>query len=127
MGDCGSWYKSAMARMRAANPAAELARPAAVGKLLLLTRRRWRGESAGRDGSEASRSARRARRERRQASERGVSSDWGVLFRRSESVEKRGEQAAVVWVRRSDCERVTEREELVGRLRLGSRFPQYLV
>ena len=28
-------------------------------------------------------------------------------------------------VRRSDWERVTEREELVGRLRVGSRFPQY--
>jgi len=36
------------------------------------------------------------------------------------------EQEAVVWVRRSDWERVTEREELVGRLRVGSRFPQYL-
>lgn len=30
-------------------------------------------------------------------------------------------------VRRSDCERVTEREELVGRLSLASRLPQYLV
>lgn len=29
-------------------------------------------------------------------------------------------------MRRSDCERVTEREELVGRLSLASRFPQYL-
>lgn len=37
-----------------------------------------------------------------------------------------GEHEAVVWVRRSDWERVTEREELVGRLRAGSRFPQYL-
>lgn len=36
------------------------------------------------------------------------------------------EQEAVVWVRRSDWERVTEREELVGRLREGSRLPQYL-
>jgi hypothetical protein len=32
-----------------------------------------------------------------------------------------------VRVRRSDCERVTEREELVGRLSLASRLPQYLV
>lgn len=31
-----------------------------------------------------------------------------------------------MWVRRSAWERVTEREELVGRLRVGSRFPQYL-
>ena len=39
---------------------------------------------------------------------------------------KVGEQEAVVWVRRSDWERVTEREEFVGRLRAGSRLPQYL-
>lgn len=32
----------------------------------------------------------------------------------------------MVWVRRSDWERVTEREELVGRFREGSRLPQYL-
>ena len=32
-----------------------------------------------------------------------------------------------MWVRRSDWERVTEREELVGRLSLGSRFPQYFI
>lgn len=36
------------------------------------------------------------------------------------------EQEAVVCVRRSDWARVTERDELVGRLSLGSRFPQYL-
>jgi hypothetical protein len=36
------------------------------------------------------------------------------------------EQDAVVWVRRSAWERVTEREELVGKLRAGSRLPQYL-
>ena len=36
------------------------------------------------------------------------------------------EQEAVVWVRRSSWERVTLREELVGRLSLGSRLPQYL-
>ncbi len=38
-----------------------------------------------------------------------------------------GEQEAVVCVRRSDWERVTEREELVGRLSFGSRFPQYFI
>ena len=32
----------------------------------------------------------------------------------------------MVWVRRSDWERVTEREELVGRFREASRLPQYL-
>jgi len=39
---------------------------------------------------------------------------------------KEEEQAAVVWVRKSAWERVTETEELVGRLSFGSRFPQYL-
>lgn len=39
---------------------------------------------------------------------------------------KEAEHAAVVWVRRSFCERVTEMEELVGRFSFGSRFPQYL-
>lgn len=33
----------------------------------------------------------------------------------------------MVWVRRSAWERVTERDELVGRFRVGSRFPQYLI
>lgn len=33
----------------------------------------------------------------------------------------------MVWVRRSAWERVTERDELVGRLSVGSRFPQYLI
>ena len=40
--------------------------------------------------------------------------------------EKVGEQDAVVWVRRSDWERVTLREEFVGRFKPGSRLPQYL-
>lgn len=36
------------------------------------------------------------------------------------------EHEAVVRVRRSSCERVTERELLVGRLSFASRLPQYL-
>lgn len=40
---------------------------------------------------------------------------------------KEAEQAAVVCVRRSFWERVTEIEELVGRFSFGSRFPQYLI
>ena len=53
--------------------------------------------------------------------------DWEALFRRSVSgLSKVEEQDAVVWVRRSDWERVTEREELVGRFREESRLPQYL-
>jgi hypothetical protein len=42
------------------------------------------------------------------------------------SPSKVAEQAAVVRVRRSSWERVTERELLVGRLSFASRFPQYL-
>lgn len=36
------------------------------------------------------------------------------------------EQEAVVCVRRSDWARLTDRDELVGKLSFGSRFPQYL-
>jgi hypothetical protein len=42
------------------------------------------------------------------------------------SVPKEAEHAAVVCVRRSAWERVTETEEFVGRFNFGSRFPQYL-
>ena len=41
-------------------------------------------------------------------------------------VVKDAEHEAVVCVLRSACERVTEREEFVGRLSEESRFPQYL-
>lgn len=40
--------------------------------------------------------------------------------------EKLDEHEAVVCVRRSDCARVTDREEFVGRFSFGSRLPQYL-
>ena len=43
------------------------------------------------------------------------------------SVCQTAEQEAVVWVRRSSWESVTEREELEGRFSLGSRLPQYLL
>ena len=45
---------------------------------------------------------------------------------RVSGAEKVEEHEAVVCVRRSDWARVTEREELVGRLRVVSRLPQYL-
>lgn len=64
-----------MARTRAAKPAAEEARPAAVGKLFALARRRGWVDSLGREGSLASSSERRARRDWRQARERGVERD----------------------------------------------------
>jgi hypothetical protein len=58
---------------------------------------------------------------------RAPETSWGEeLRRRVSSFGKEAEQAAVVWVRRSFWERVTEIEELVGRFSLGSRFPQYL-
>lgn len=64
-----------MARTRAAKPAAEDARPAAVGKLLALTIRRGKVESFGKEGSVSSISERRVRRDCRQARERGVERD----------------------------------------------------
>lgn len=127
MGEEERSYRFAIARTRAAKPAAEEARPAAVGKLFSETILRGRVESFGREESEASRAARRERSSRKQAWVRAPVTSWGDELRSRESeVGKDAEQAAVVCVRRSDWERVTEIEELVGRLSLGSRFPQYL-
>lgn len=75
-----------MARTRAAKPAAEEARPAAVGKLFALAMRRGRVDRWGRVGSVASRAARRERRAERQAWVRGVEMSWGWLLRWSVSV-----------------------------------------
>jgi len=116
----------AIARTRAANPAAELARPAAVGKLFSETIRSGRDDSFGRDGWDDSSAARRERSSRKHACVRAPLTSWGEELRRRVSSAKEEEQAAVVCVRKSACERVTETEELVGRLSFGSRFPQYL-
>lgn len=98
-----------------------------MGKLFSETIRRGRVESFGREGSAASREVRRARSSRKQAWVRAPVTSWGEEFRRRvSSFPKEAEHAAVVCVRRSAWERVTETEELVGRLSLGSRFPQYL-
>lgn len=116
-----------MARTRAAKPAAEEARPAAVGKLFSETIFNGRVDSFGRLGSLDSRAARRARSSRKQACVRAPETSWGVELRMRVSEEGNlAEAAAVVYVRRSFWERVTEIEELVGRLSFGSRFPQYL-
>lgn len=115
-----------MARTRAANPAAEEARPAAVGKLFSETTWSLKVLSFGRVGSEASSSARRDRSSRKHAVWRGPEMSCGSPFRWSVSEENEAEHAAVVCVRRSFWERVTEREEFVGRLRAVSRLPQYL-
>lgn len=62
-----------------------------------------------------------------QATGRGVLMSCGEPLRIKLSGKVyRAEQDAVVCARRSSCERVTDSEELVGRLRTGSRFPQYL-
>ena len=74
-------YRSAMARIRAAKPAAEDARPAAVGKLFEETMRSGNVDNLGRAESACSISARRARREKRQACARAPSSDSGFPFR----------------------------------------------
>jgi hypothetical protein len=117
----------AIARTSAAKPAALEARPAAVGKLFSETILRGREASAGREESFDSRAERRARSSRKQACVRAPDTSWGEEFRRRvSSFGKVEEQAAVVWVRRSAWERVTEMEELVGRFSFGSRFPQYL-
>lgn len=85
-------------------------------------------ERRGKVGSSVSRAARRERRAERQAWDRGVDSDWGAEFRtRVSGWANEAEHEAVVCVRKSAWESVTEREELVGRLRVASRFPQYLM
>jgi hypothetical protein len=92
-----------MARTRAAKPAAEEARPAAVGKLFSDTMRRGKLASFGSEGLELSREERRARSSRKQACVRAPETSCGEELRRSVSSEpKLEEHAAVVWVRRSD-------------------------
>ena len=71
--------------MRAANPAAEDASPAAVGKLLEDTMRRGKVDSLGREGCSASSSARRRRRDARHAWDRAPSRDSGLVFKVSSS------------------------------------------
>lgn len=76
-----------MARTRAAKPAAELARPAAVGKLFSETTLRFHCEIFVNLGSAASISDRRERREAMQARVRGdldMSWDEPLRMRRSE-------------------------------------------
>lgn len=51
---------------------------------------------------------------------------WSLPLSVKESFSNDGEQVAVVCVRRSSCESVTDSEELVGRFSLVSRLPQYL-
>jgi len=117
-----------MARTRAANPAAEDASPAAVGKLFSETMCKGQCESLGREGSVDSMCARRARRAVRQATRRAfVSTGWGLPFSQSLVSSKEGEQEAVVRAQRSRWDRVTERDEFVGRLSLVERLPQYLM
>jgi hypothetical protein len=92
-----------MALTSAANPAAEDARPAAVGKLFSDTMRSGNVDNLGREGFSASRAARRVRSSRKQACVRAPETSCGWELRISASEEGYdGEQEAVVWVRRSD-------------------------
>lgn len=86
VGVAGNSYKSAIALTSAANPAAEEARPAAVGKLFSETIFRFRVESFGREGEEDSREARKERSSRKQACVRAPETSWGEALRRSVSV-----------------------------------------
>lgn len=117
-----------MALTKAANPAALLASPAAVGKLFSLTIFSGIWLSLGADASPSSTFLRSARSSRKHAWVRAPETSCGLPLSRSESEDRyEGEHEAVVWVRRSSCERVTERDELVGRFSFGSRLPQYLI
>ena len=98
-----------------------------MGKLFVETSRRVKVESFGSLGSASSRAARSERRAVRQAVGRAEEISCGAELRmRVSGAEKLEEHEAVVCVRRSDWARVTEREELVGRLRVVLRLPQYL-
>jgi hypothetical protein len=115
-----------MARTKAAKPAADEARPAAVGKLLRETILRGSDDSFGRDESASSTWRRRVRSSARQACVRAPEMSWSEPLRVRESLGYWLLHEAVVWVRRSSCDSVTERELFVGRLSLASRLPQYL-
>src|SRR5436190_19317714 len=98
-----------MARTNAAKPAADDAKPAAVGKLFSETRRRGMVDNFGSDGWAASRAARRVRSSRKQAWVRAPDTSEGSPLRSRESPSEAGydaEQDAVVRVRRSACESV---------------------
>ena len=115
-----------MARTKAAKPAADEARPAAVGKLLRETILRGSEESLGADESDSSTSRRRVRSSAKQACVRAPEMSWSEPLSVRESLEYWLLHEAVVWVRRSSCDNVTDSELLVGRLSLASRLPQYL-
>ena len=101
VGEDVSSYKLAIALTSAAKPAAELAKPAAVGKLFSETIRREREASFGREESADSRAVRRARNSRKQACVRAPETSWGEPLICRVSSLKAEEHAAVVWVRRS--------------------------
>ena len=117
-----------MARTRAPKPAAEEARPAAVGKLLALTILRGKAESLGSEESLDSRSDRSWRSADRHAWVRGlVTSSAEPLRIRVSDPEYLSDAEAVVSVRSDFWDSVTLSEELVGKLSFVSRLPQYLI
>lgn len=118
-----------MARTRAAKPAAEDARPAAVGKLFAETSRSVILDSFGAEEFFDSMSSRSWRRFVRHACVRFEAwmSSSSPLRRRLSRPEYDSEHDAVVRVRRDFCDNVTDKEEFVGRFRATSRLPQYLL
>lgn len=81
VGESGSSYRSAMARTRAAKPAAEDASPAAVGKLFSETMCTLYSLSFGRAGFTSSSFLRRALSSRKQACWRAPETSWDSLLR----------------------------------------------
>jgi hypothetical protein len=101
VGEDGSSYRSATALTKAAKPAAELANPAAVGKLFSETMRSGKEDKLGREESADSRALRKERNSRKHAWVRAPDTSCGFeLIWRVSSV-KEDEAAAVVCVRRS--------------------------
>ena len=122
----GNLNNLAMATTNAANPAAEDANPAAVGKLFSDTMCNFHLESWGKLGSVPSISARNFLKSAKHAF---VLSDVKLsgfpLSQRISSLYS-SDVATEVRVRKSSWDNVTEMDELVGKLRDLSRFPQYL-
>lgn len=108
----------------AANPAAEEAKPAAVGKLFSETMCNFICDNFGESG--VSIDARKFLKSAKHAWVRGVSSDSNFPLSHNWSFSNDGEAEAVVNVRKSSWDKVTEIDELVGKFNDLSRFPQYL-
>ncbi|KAH3664099.1 hypothetical protein OGAPHI_004813 [Ogataea philodendri] len=113
----------AIAEISAAKPAAEDARPAAVGKLFSLTMCNFISLNFGSDESAVSSSFLYCLRSFKHCCVLGVSNEWDSPLSQSESFSNDSEHEAVVRVLKSFWDNVTLMEEFVGRLRSLSLFP----